>query len=138
MLLLLLFCFTDFTRLIRFCLFKFIYRNELWKVKEYFPFVLSFIILTYRAWKNSDYYFTGLGWLYDILDLDLKNTQTTLRDSAWFFNILDLKSARTNFTEVRLTLWYSGLGLKKYLDCLAGLVLILLYIRFGLWIDKMN
>ena len=42
--------------------------------------------------------------LYDICDLDLKNTRTTLRDWVWFFDKLDLKSARTTFTGVKLTL----------------------------------
>ena len=45
--------------------------------------------------------------------MDLKNTQTTLRDSVWFFDILDFKSAQTTFTGALLTLWYSGLGLKN-------------------------
>ena len=53
------------------------------------------------------------GWLYDILDMDLKNTQSTLRDSVWFFDILDLKSARTTLTGVRFILWNSGRGLKN-------------------------
>ena len=58
------------------------------------------------------------------MNLDLKNTQTTLRDSVWFFDIVLLKSAWTSFTGVRLILWYSGLGMDffwfyytLYLDC---------------------
>ena len=72
-------------------------------------------------------------WLYDILDLDLKNTQTTLQGSVWFFDILDLKSVWTTFTGARLILWYIGFGLKKHLDCLTGLGLIFFrYIGLGL------
>ena len=61
------------------------------------------------------------------MDLDLKNTQTTLRDSVWFFYILDLKSTRAIFTGVRLILWYSGLGMDLFwfyytLDLDCGLI----------------
>ena len=52
--------------------------------------------------------------------MNLKSTQATL-PKVWFFDILDLKSGLTTFTGVRLILWYSGLGLKKHLDCLTGL-----------------
>ena len=60
------------------------------------------------------------------MDLDLKNRQTTLRDSVWFFDILDLKSARTTFTGVRLIL-YGGLGMDLFwfyytLDLDCGLI----------------
>ena len=61
------------------------------------------------------------------MDLDLKNSQTRLRDLVWFFDILDLKSAGTTFTGVRLILWYSGLGMNLFwfyytLDLDCGLI----------------
>ena len=133
-LLLLLFYFTDFARLITFCLFKFIFRNE----KNIFLSFYHSLSLHTGLEKTRTTTLLDSDWLYDILDLDLKNTQTTLRDLVWFFDTLDLKSARTTFTGVRLILWCSGLGLKKHLDCLTGLALILLYIGFGMWTDKMN
>ena len=60
------------------------------------------------------------------MDLDLKNTQITLRDSVWFFDILDLKSAWTTFTGVRL-ISYSELGMNLFwfyytLDLDCGLI----------------
>ena len=43
----------------------------------------------------------GSDWLYDIMDLNLKNTWTTLLDTDWFYDILDLelKNTWTNLME---------------------------------------
>ena len=40
-------------------------------------------------------------WFYDILELDLKSTQTTLLDLDWFYDILDLdlKNRWTNLLD---------------------------------------
>ena len=67
--------------------------------------------------------------LLDILDLDLKNTRTTLLHSAWFYDTLDLGLQKCSdyLTGVRLILSYIGLGLTwKSLDYVTGLGLILL------------
>ena len=40
--------------------------------------------------KNTWTTLLDLDWLYDMLGLDLKGTQTTLLDLNWFYDILDL------------------------------------------------
>ena len=52
-------------------------------------------MLQFNFKKSLDFkilhYLTRLGLFYDILDLDLKNTWTTLPDSDWFYDILELE-----------------------------------------------
>ena len=47
-----------------------------------------------NTWQDSD-------WFYDILELDLKSTQTTSLDLDWFYDILDvyLKNTLTNLLD---------------------------------------
>ena len=77
-----LFHVTDFARLIRFWLLKFIFRNELQKAKKYFASVLHSLALHTGLEKTRASTLLEWGWLYDILDMDFKNTQTTLRESV--------------------------------------------------------
>ena len=67
--------------------------------------------------------------LLNILDLDLKNTRTTLLQPAWFYDTLDLGLQKCSdyLTGLRLTLSCIGLRLtEKSLDYLTWLGLILL------------
>ena len=108
---------------------KSIFRNKLQRANAYIVFSLLFIRVTCSwdisqfnlkksldlALKNCDY-LTGLGFneIYDILDLEVKNTDPTLLCSVWDLDIL-------YHTWVPLIISCIGTKLKNHLNYLNRL-----------------
>ena len=100
-----------------------------WDSYSYKKFSFKKTCIGFQLKEQSDY-LAGLGWtLYDILDLDFKNSRTSL-DSDWFYNILDL--ALKNYrTSLLILNWFYilDLELKNTRTCID-------FIKHWAWINN--